>query len=320
MKRAVLVKKQLFDLITVKNEYKLDNFYDVKLKIEYCGICGSDISKYMEHKKTNYPLILGHEFCGYVSEGPDNINKDNLYVGIPLLYCNECSNCKNKNYQLCTNQKFIGSTIPGAMQEYMLTNSNYLMEVNNLKSNPELATLIEPTANVIHAYELLNHKIARKKVAIIGNGTIGALLNLYLKIKEPNSKIDVLNRQNEGKANYYDYVFECSGTTSGLEKALKITKYKGTIINIGILYANCFTKADLDFDLLLRKELKMLGSWNSNFTTDWLEAYNIISNNKDEFLNIIDLIYPLEKISEAFELKVNTPVRKIVLKINEKSS
>lgn len=314
MKRAVLVKKRVFTFSNIKDHMETDDFYDVKLGVRYCGICGSDVSKYLENKKTEYPIILGHEFCGYIKDGPNNLDKKKLYVGIPLLYCGECHNCRKGNYQLCTNQKFIGSTIPGAMQEYVLTNSKYLLDVDRLSKNAELATLIEPTANVIHAYKLAPKIKKNDKVVIIGNGAIGSLLAIVLE-KYGIKNIDILNRQNEGVQNNYDVCFECSGTIGGFEKALKVTKYRGTIVQLGIIYANCFNNCSLDFDLLLRKEIKIIGSWNSNFTTDWEDAYKVIADNQKEFLNVIDLIYPIEKVNEAFELKTTTPIKKIVLKI-----
>lgn len=317
MRSAVLVKKGLFELTDAIAEPSINKKYNTKLKISYCGICGSDISKFLASKEVNYPLILGHEFCGHVVDGPEYLNKEHLYVGKPLINCGQCEFCRSGKYELCINQDFIGSTVPGAMQDYILIRDKDLLDVNELSDEPQLATLVEPLANVIHAYSFIKNKNLRnKKIVIVGNGVMGTMLYSILKIYQPKIQIDVLTKNKEGYGNYYDFCFECSGTIEGWNKAMRAVKSGGMLIQIGIIYANCYDGTHkLNSDLMLRKEITHIGSWNSNFGSDWVDAYNIIKDNRAEFRDLISDIYPLEDINKAFEIKLTTPVKKLILKV-----
>ena len=41
----------------------------VRIRVRYCGVCGSDVSIYMGmHPRAQAPLVLGHEIIGYVDK------------------------------------------------------------------------------------------------------------------------------------------------------------------------------------------------------------------------------------------------------------
>ena len=61
------------------DEPKLENDNDVKVEIEYCGICGSDIPRVNKGTAHYFPIILGHEFSGRIKEVGKNVT--NVKVG-----------------------------------------------------------------------------------------------------------------------------------------------------------------------------------------------------------------------------------------------
>jgi (R,R)-butanediol dehydrogenase/meso-butanediol dehydrogenase/diacetyl reductase len=89
----------------------------VKVRVDWCGICGSDLHEYVAgpitlgtperpHALTgnHIPLTLGHEFAGTIAEIGDGV--DGLSVGQPvavepLLYCEKCPACRSGAYNLC---------------------------------------------------------------------------------------------------------------------------------------------------------------------------------------------------------------------------
>ena len=77
---------------------------------------------------------------------------------------------------------------------------------------------------------------------------------LYLNISE--KQIYVLGKNDEKPDIEFDYCFECSGTVSGINKAINLTKYRGTIIQVGIIYNKQFNKNQFYFDKLFRLKLK----------------------------------------------------------------
>ncbi|KAK8858606.1 hypothetical protein IAR55_002835 [Kwoniella newhampshirensis] len=79
---------------------------DVVIKVECCGICGSDLHTitcgWMEHK--NFPLIVGHEIVGKVVKAGKNTKHqvgDRIGFGAQCGSCMKCENCKNHNENYC---------------------------------------------------------------------------------------------------------------------------------------------------------------------------------------------------------------------------
>ncbi len=130
----------------------------IKVRVAYCGICGSDIPRVLQGRVHFFPIILGHEFSGTVAEIGDGVSSFSIgdrVVGVPLMPCFQCDNCKNGNYSLCSNYKFIGSSVNGAYADYV-----YVPEKNLLKLpdgiNLRDAALIEPCTIARHAFNLVN--------------------------------------------------------------------------------------------------------------------------------------------------------------------
>ena len=89
----------------------------VKLKVAWCGICGTDLHEYLEgpifipapghphplsHEEP--PVTMGHEFSGTVEavgEGVTDIAVGENAVVEPYFVCNQCAPCKSGNYDLC---------------------------------------------------------------------------------------------------------------------------------------------------------------------------------------------------------------------------
>ena len=46
----------------------------VKIRVKACGICGSDIPRVLYHGAHYYPIILGHEFSGYIVEKAEDVS------------------------------------------------------------------------------------------------------------------------------------------------------------------------------------------------------------------------------------------------------
>ena len=74
------------------------------VKVEYCGICGTDVHSYMHAGIISPPTIFGHETVGVVSEvgaGVTNVKVgDRVAVG-PPGNCGECFNCLAGRSNIC---------------------------------------------------------------------------------------------------------------------------------------------------------------------------------------------------------------------------
>ena len=148
----------------------------VKVAVKYCGICGSDIPRVLKGSCHSFPQVLGHEFCGIVSEisdGVNNVKVGDHVVGVPLVPCMECDDCQKGNFSLCKNYSFVGSRQQGAMAEYVV-----VPESNVFKIAPTIrmdyAALFEPSTVALHGISI-NHYSPK-------NRTMYAFLGLELSL------------------------------------------------------------------------------------------------------------------------------------------
>src|SRR5919112_3096359 len=94
------------------------------LKVLSCSVCSYDIRTFRNgHVKVTPPIILGHEICAEIVDEYQGKNfsvKPKTRVSVyPILPCFNCWYCNNKNYNLCTDLKELGSTINGGFSEYL---------------------------------------------------------------------------------------------------------------------------------------------------------------------------------------------------------
>lgn len=96
---------------------------EVRIEINTCGICGSDLHEYAAGPifipdEEPYPvsgdpapIIMGHEFSGTISEFGavvDNLQEGEPVAVNPIMYCGECSQCIERNYHIYDSGGFIG--------------------------------------------------------------------------------------------------------------------------------------------------------------------------------------------------------------------
>ena len=100
---------------------------EVLVKLEYVGVCGSDLHYYVHGAIGKYivkpPFVLGHECSGTVVEIGDKVK--HLKVGDkvalePGKTCGECEFCRSGKYNLCPNVVFFATPpVDGVFQEYV---------------------------------------------------------------------------------------------------------------------------------------------------------------------------------------------------------
>ncbi|TYP98966.1 putative zinc-type alcohol dehydrogenase-like protein [Tenacibaculum adriaticum] len=81
---------------------------DVKIEIDYCGVCHSDIHTVRnDWKGSVYPVVPGHEIIGRVTKVGAHVKNykvgDIVGVGCLVDSCHTCSSCKNNLEQFCEN-------------------------------------------------------------------------------------------------------------------------------------------------------------------------------------------------------------------------
>jgi len=187
MKAAVFYGKKDIRIEEIK-EPKISVDDDVKIKVSWCGICGSDMEEYINgpvivptkpHPLTGktLPLILGHEFSGEVVEVGEKVKEIKIgdkVVAHPILTCNQCYWCKQDVICLCKKMACIGLARDGGFAEYLVVpDKNCFKLPRNIPLDK--MSLVEPAATSLHA--LGKARIGTdSNIVIIGAGTIGLFL------------------------------------------------------------------------------------------------------------------------------------------------
>ena len=124
---------------------------EVLVKIEYVGICGSDLHYFETGRIGNFivepPFVLGHEAEGTIVKTGKNVTS--LKIGDrvalePGKTCGKCEQCKSGKYNLCEKVKFFATPpIDGVFQEYVSHSENLCFKLPDNVSTLEGA-LIEP--------------------------------------------------------------------------------------------------------------------------------------------------------------------------------
>ena len=161
----------------------------VVVKMEYCGICGSDMHFFQNGaigpRKAPPDFVLGHECAGTVvevGEGVQTLKVGDRVALEPGVPCGHCEFCMTGKYNLCPDVHFMAAAMPptdGALREYMAYPEKWCFKLPDNVSTLEGA-MIEPLAVGMHA-AVRGEVSMGKTVAIIGVGTIGFMTMLACK-------------------------------------------------------------------------------------------------------------------------------------------
>lgn len=292
----------------------------VLVKIKAAGVCGSDIPRIYKTGAHVHPIVIGHEFSGEVIEtADDNSLLRGKRVGIfPLIPCRECPSCKKKMYEMCSNYNYLGSRCNGGFAEYAAVPEWNLIELPDNVSYKQ-AAMMEPMAVAVHAMRRFNIE-KDASVCVIGLGTIGLLLTMFLKAEgiqnvyaEGNKDMQKHFAQELGiDGKHYnadnvqaDYVFECVGRNETVNRAIELAAPAGHVVFIGNPYSDMNIPKDT-YWMILRKQLKLSGTWNSSYTgesdDDWHYVLNKLADEQINPEKFITHEYPLDTIQVGMKI------------------
>lgn len=298
---------------------------EVLLKVRAVGICGSDIPRVFDKGTYNFPTIIGHEFAGEIVEANDNSLIGKKASVFPLIPCQKCEACQNFHYAQCKNYDYYGSRRNGAMAEYIAVKKQNLSFIPNGVTFEE-AAMNEPAAVAVHALKKSDVK-PNDTVLIYGIGTIGLIfaqiarasgvknITLVGRTKEKiqfAKKLNFLNviDKNIEKLNTNpcaDVCVEGTGDPEALNDCAILAKNFGKIICLGNPLKEMTFSQDAYWKIL-RKELSLLGVWNSNFNyieNDWKDALLAVKENKIDLKSLITHKFLLKDYKKAFEMMKN---------------
>jgi len=159
---------------------------EVLISVEACGICGADISDIEgADPSLDPPRVPGHEVVGRivaVGENVPSIWTPGQRVGVGRLggHCNQCTQCREGQFQLCENQPFVGASRDGGYAEMMLARATGLVAIPDELASEEAAPILCAGIATFNALKKSGAQ-AGDLVAIFGIGGLGHMALQYAR-------------------------------------------------------------------------------------------------------------------------------------------
>ncbi|WP_309104380.1 L-idonate 5-dehydrogenase [Microbacterium sp.] len=295
---------------------------EIRLRVSYVGICGSDLHYYFHGANGEYtirePLTPGHELSGVVDLDPSGRLEPGTPVVVhPARYGPVITGLEDHPH-LRAGGDYLGSAAAtphrqGGASEFLIVEDHM---VRALPAGLPLkrAALAEPLAVALHAVGLAG-EIAARRALVIGAGPIGLLVVAAAAhagagvVGASDVRAEPLDRARALGATEaalvgrdtiddesYDVVFECSGVGPALTQAIRATRRAGTIVQVGML-----PNADTGVNLapLLAKELTIRGAFR--FSTEIDDAVRMLAES-DALDPIVSHVVPASDAVQAFQL------------------
>src|SRR5579871_3701276 len=182
---------------------------EVKLRVLYNGICGSDLHEYYHgpimtrtrpHPLTGVhnPVVLGHEFCGEVVEvgaGADDLKPGDLIAVEPIQTCGVCHWCRFGQYNHCPRPAVHGYNREGGGLAEFTVVPRAMAHRLPAGVSAQQGALVEPMAVSYHAV-MRAHPRAGQTIVVHGGGPIGvgaflalrAMADIQVIISEPSAQ------------------------------------------------------------------------------------------------------------------------------------
>ncbi len=320
---------------------------EVLVKLEYVGICGSDLHYYETGAIGDYvvkpPFVLGHEPGGTVIEAGENVHhlKPGDRVALePGKTCGHCEFCKQGKYNLCPDVVFFATPpVDGVFQEYVAHQADLCFKLPENVSTLEGA-LIEPLAVGFHAAIQGDAHLGQTAV-VMGAGCIGLVTMMALKARGVSKVyvVDIMkNRLEKAKelgadgvingaeedvlksvmqltdGSGVDLVVETAGTEITTRQAIQIAKKGSNIVLVGYSKSGEMT---LPMSLVLDKELTFKTVFR--YRHIYPMAIEAVAEGKVNLKGIVTDIFQLDEIQKAMDYSVQNKadIVKAVIQIKE---
>jgi L-iditol 2-dehydrogenase len=302
---------------------------EVLVRVEACGICGSDVHGYDGSTGRRIPpIVMGHEAAGTVEtvgEGATKYKKGDRVTFDSTIYCGECQYCKRGQINLCDNREVIGVSCGdyrrhGAFAEYVVVPERIMYPLPKDFSFDE-AAMLEAVSVALHGVKV-SQVGGGETALVIGAGMIGLLTlqaaraagckrvfitdvdETRLKLAKQVGADETLHcsgaelvaevmRLTGG--NGVDITLEAVGRNETVVGAIDCTRKGGTVTLIG----NIMPEVTLPLQKVVVRQLRLQGSCASS--GEYPEAIELIANGKIQVKQLITAVASLEEGPRWFE-------------------
>lgn len=213
---------------------------DVLFKVSYASVCGGDLPAYRElHYLQHTPIIIGHEFTGYVVEVGSEVKDIPVgmrFMGTSIEGCGECEVCKNggADWECPYSTKYgLGFGRDGVFAEYSVIHHAQLgVSVHPLPDNINdlQGSTCEPMCvGIGNVDQLIKPNSKGERIVIYGAGIIGQSFIQAFKAECEECEIAVVDvsdfRLDLAKQSGADYTINPAKGKSAYEVMAEIWGY-----------------------------------------------------------------------------------------------
>lgn len=320
---------------------------EVLLKVEYVGICGSDIhgfesGPFIPPKDPNQKIGLGHECAGTVVQVGAKVQKIkvgdrvNIEPGVP---CGKCKFCLSGHYNICPDVDFLATqpNYRGALTNYITHPESLTYKLPDNMDAMEGA-LVEPAAVGMHAAMEADVKPG-KKIVILGAGCIGLMtlqacrcmgatevvvVDVISKRLDMAKKLgamytingkeeDTVARAHELLGDWgADIVFETAGSPFTTKQTTQLVMRGGRIMIVGTVSGD----TPINF-LSINREVKIQTVFR--YANNYPMTIEAISSGRFDVKSMVTDVYDYHEVQRAFEesLSRKADIIKSVVKMED---
>lgn len=284
----------------------------VRVRIAYCGVCGSDRSYYSGARATRLPRSIGHEWVGVVEAVGSAVESvvPGVVVTTDLNFrCRTCPACRSGHSHLCERGQ-LGLFSNRGFARRVDIHAGYLQKCSSPAPAPHLA-LAEPMSCAMHAVAHVRPAV-QDRILLVGAGGIGMCVAFLLqqqwalpfdvvdtdplRLDRLGRAIMPLGRPITAPSGRYDVVIDASGTAGGLRSACDSAGPGGRLSTMSHLPDG----ADIGFLLAIRTDTTVSFSYLNGEPANLRSSVDLLERQwTPEWDELLDL-RPLADLPAVF--------------------
>jgi L-iditol 2-dehydrogenase len=321
MKALVLSQYKELDLVDMQTPQPGDD--DLLIRVEACGICGSDVHGYDGSTGRRLPpIVMGHEAAGIVEavggavrdfRPGDHVTFDST------VFCGKCFYCRRGLVNLCDHREVIGVSTRdfrrmGAFAEYVAVPARIAYSLPDDMPFAH-AALIEAVSVAVHAISLTPIALD-DTVVVVGAGMIG-LLTLQAALlagagrvvvfdvddtrlelarglgataafnSSDGNPISAIRQLTSGRG--ADIALECVGLSPTVNLAIEVVRKGGMVTLVG----NVAPTVEIGLQSTVTRQIRLQGSCASS--GEYPKCISLISRGAIRVAPLLSAVVPLEE-------------------------
>jgi L-iditol 2-dehydrogenase len=295
---------------------------ELLIRIQACGICGSDVHGYDGSTGRRIPpVVMGHEAAGIVEATGDAVSgfqPGDRVTFDSTVFCGKCYFCLRGQINLCDQREVIGVSTPafrrmGAFAEYVSVPARISYHLpDNMPFTH--AAMIEAVSVAVHAVSLTPIALD-DTVVVVGAGMIG-LLTLQAALQAGAGRVFVVDvddtrlelARNLGATNTFnscststvpellqltmgrgaDAVLECVGISITVKLALDAVRKGGAVTLVG----NIAPTIEMALQSTVTRQIRLQGSCASS--GEYPACISLMSRGAIRVEQLLSAVAPLE--------------------------